>query len=250
MSKLTQTGPLINLHQRNSIQEIQVHRHEPIIPPPGSRRKRLGMQVLNGLARLELLLMKDDLLADGRAEKTRTALASEIERTLTSITAALSLHFESQEVSLKKYMQDMSLVTVFPLSAKRAAANNAAPASKDIHSHFHQMNLTNQLVSIALQLQNDLRLTNHKYMAHQLALLYIGGMYLKYKSRVESRFDDVKALTNSAEEPLLSMELTQWLRSLTTDIVTEALFISRPLPTQSSGLIKFLDKLKEPNAED
>lgn len=27
------------------------------------------MQVLNGLARLELLLMKDDLLADGRAEK-------------------------------------------------------------------------------------------------------------------------------------------------------------------------------------
>lgn len=33
-------------------------------------------------------------------------------------------------------MQDMSLVTVFPLSAKRATANNVAPASKDIHCEF------------------------------------------------------------------------------------------------------------------
>lgn len=39
------------------------------------------------------------------------------------------------------------------------------------------MSYTNQLVSIALQLQNDLRLTNHKYMAHQTALLYVRRHY-------------------------------------------------------------------------
>lgn len=35
------------------------------------------------------------------------------------------------------------------------------------------MNVLNQLVSISLQLQQDIKLTNHKYMAHQLALLYV-----------------------------------------------------------------------------
>lgn len=39
------------------------------------------------------------------------------------------------------------------------------------------MNVLNQLVSISLQLQQDIKLTNHKYMAHQLALLYVILIY-------------------------------------------------------------------------
>src|SRR5437870_13779243 len=40
-------------------------------------------------------------------------------------------------------------------------------------AHLHEMTIVNQLVSMALQLQQDINLTNHKYMAHQLALLYV-----------------------------------------------------------------------------
>jgi hypothetical protein len=40
-------------------------------------------------------------------------------------------------------------------------------------AHLRQMSSINQLVSIAIQLQNDLRLTNHKFIAHQIALLYV-----------------------------------------------------------------------------
>ena len=103
------------------------------------------------------------------------------------------------------------------------------------------MNVHNQLVSISLQLQQDIKLTNHKYMAHQLALLYViillllllllfnnflnfrsfffiyqhclnqaGGHFIKYKSRVELHFDAIKALTNSSEEPQLTSEQKQW----------------------------------------
>lgn len=47
-------------------------------------------------------------------------------------------------------------------------------------AHFHEMTIRNQLVSVSLQLQQDIKLTNHKYMAHQLALLYVGIiLYLK-----------------------------------------------------------------------
>lgn len=35
------------------------------------------------------------------------------------------------------------------------------------------MSTMNQLTSIALQLQNDIKLTNHKFVAHQVALLYV-----------------------------------------------------------------------------
>ncbi|RUP47138.1 hypothetical protein BC936DRAFT_146085 [Jimgerdemannia flammicorona] len=251
MSKLTQTPPLIDLNPRTSIQEVQLYLKEPIIPRAGSRRKRLGMQALNAFARLELLLSKEEALKDGMSEKAKKALTSEIGCTVATLEAALAQHFEGQNV----YMQEMNLSTVFPKSAKRAGAGNGAPATRDIHSHFQQMSLTNQLVSMALQLQHDLKLTNHKYMAHQVALLYqcinqMGGSYLKYKSRVESRFDEVKSLTNRGEEPLLSAELREWLRGLTTDIVTEALFTSKPLPAQSLGLVKFLDKLREPSPDD
>jgi len=45
------------------------------------------------------------------------------------------------------------------------------------------MSSINQLVSIALQLQNDVRLTNHKYMAHQTALLYVSA-HVKRNARV------------------------------------------------------------------
>ncbi|RUS29336.1 hypothetical protein BC938DRAFT_480775 [Jimgerdemannia flammicorona] len=169
MSKLTQTPPLIDLNPRTSIQEVQLYLKEPIIPRAGSRRKRLGMQALNAFARLELLLSKEEALKDGMSEKAKKALTSEIGCTVATLEAALAQHFEGQNV----YMQEMNLSTVFPKSAKRAGAGNGAPATRDIHSHFQQMSLTNQLVSMALQLQHDLKLTNHKYMAHQVALLYL-----------------------------------------------------------------------------
>jgi hypothetical protein len=42
---------------------VEIRLHEPLIIKPGSRKKRIGLQVLNALARLEVLLSKEEMLA-------------------------------------------------------------------------------------------------------------------------------------------------------------------------------------------
>ncbi|KAF9169503.1 hypothetical protein BGX21_007908 [Mortierella sp. AD011] len=101
------------------------------------------------------------------------------------------------------------------------------------------MSTINQLVSIALQLQNDLKLSNHKFIAHQVALLYqcinqAGPQFsTKYKSRVEENFSALKETSNMSDEPRLPIELQAWLSDLTADIVSEALFSGRPMSQQT-----------------
>ena len=53
--------PLSFLHS------VEIHLHEPLIQKPGSRKKRIGFQVLNALARLEILLTKEEALASAVA---------------------------------------------------------------------------------------------------------------------------------------------------------------------------------------
>ena len=39
--------------------------------------------------------------------------------------------------------------------------------------YLRQCTLMNQVLTMCIQLRNDLQLPNHKYMAHQIALLYV-----------------------------------------------------------------------------
>ena len=42
---------------------VEIHLHEPLIQKPRSRKKRIGLQILNTLTRLEVLLDKEESLA-------------------------------------------------------------------------------------------------------------------------------------------------------------------------------------------
>ncbi|CAG8846664.1 26028_t:CDS:2, partial [Racocetra persica] len=68
MSKFKTTPPLVSLCAVNTAQEVEIRLHEPLIQKPGSRKKRIGLQVLNALARLEVLLNKEEALASSENE--------------------------------------------------------------------------------------------------------------------------------------------------------------------------------------
>ncbi|CAG8535868.1 1851_t:CDS:2, partial [Ambispora leptoticha] len=68
MSKLVSTPPLVSLNPAKSVQEVEIRLHEPLIPKPGSRKKRLGLEILNALTRLELLLNKEEAFASADQE--------------------------------------------------------------------------------------------------------------------------------------------------------------------------------------
>ena len=77
------------------------------------------------------------------------------------------------------------------------------------------MTILNQIINMASQLRQDIHLSNHKYMAHQLALLYqclahAGTEAAKFRQRIEKQFDTIKSATSGADAPQLSPSHKQW----------------------------------------
>ncbi|KAF9208093.1 hypothetical protein BGZ49_009788 [Haplosporangium sp. Z 27] len=210
-----------------------------------NKHKRLGLKMLNELSRIEMFVTKIE--AVGKHEETSAQLekaVAHLEQTLLAYEAengqAVSpLDNTSGRMMLQRYMIRTGLTEMFPRSSEFLNIDIVVPSGSFIESHFRQMSTINQLVSIALQLQNDLKLSNHTFIAHQVALLYqcigqAGPQFSKkYKSRVEENFNALKETSSTSDEPHLPIELQAWLSDLTTDIVSEALFSGRPMSQQT-----------------
>ncbi|KAF9110386.1 hypothetical protein BGX27_006438 [Mortierella sp. AM989] len=223
---------------------LPIHIRNPIHPNSANKHKRFGLQMLNELSRIEMFVTK--LEAVGKHEDTSTELAktvAHLEQTLHAYEVengqAARLENTSGRMMLQRYMNRTGLADMFPKSSEYLGIDPGPPGGSFIESHFRQMSTINQLVSIALQLQNDLKLSNYKFIAYQVALLYqcinqAGPQFSKkYKSRVEENFNALKETSNTSDEPHLPIELQAWLSDLTTDIVSEALFSGRPMSQQT-----------------
>ncbi|KAG0349407.1 hypothetical protein BG004_006436 [Podila humilis] len=203
--------------------------------------------MLNELSRIEMFVTRIETVgkqAEVVAELSRTI--AHLEQTLYNYELengnAVRVDDAPGRVMLQRYMIRTGLAEMFPKSSEYLGIDPVIPGASFLEAHFRQMSYTNQLVSIALQLQNDIRLTNHKYMAHQTALLYVreqqcinqaGPFLAKYKARVEEQFDALKEVSNLSDEPVLTPELQAWLSDITTDIVADALFSGRTMAQQT-----------------
>ncbi|KAI8606139.1 hypothetical protein EDD21DRAFT_361773 [Dissophora ornata] len=247
MAKLLKTPPLINIAPLTDIQEVPIHINNPIHPNSTNKHKRLGLQMLSELSRMEMFVARME--ANGKQDD----VAAELIRTVTHVEQTIySFELENGDPSrldnttarivLQRYMIRTGLAEMFPKSSEYLGIDPVHPGGSFLEAHLRQMSSINQLVSLALQLQNDLRLTNHKFIAHQVALLYqcinqAGPAYVQFKARVEENFAVVKEVCNASEEPLLPAELQAWLTDLTTDIVADALFSGRLMSQQTSGVV-------------
>ncbi|KAF9360600.1 hypothetical protein BGX26_008585 [Mortierella sp. AD094] len=253
----------MNHHLRDLI-IVPIHIRNPIHPNSANKHKRLGLQMLNELSRIEMFVTKIE--AVGKHEETSAELAktvAHLEQTLLAYEVengqASRLENTSGRMMLQRYMIRTGLAEMFPKSSEYLGIDPVLPGGSFIESHFRQMSTINQLVSIALQLQNDLRLSNHKFIAHQVALLYqcinqAGPQFSKkYRSRVEENFNALKETSNMSDEPHLPIELQAWLSDLTTDIVSEALFSGRPMSQQTPEaphLSDYINRVSSGNSLD
>ncbi|KAF9581510.1 hypothetical protein BGW38_001444 [Lunasporangiospora selenospora] len=260
MTKLQMTPPLVNLTPLTEITEVPIHLHNPIHPNSANKHKRLGLQILNELSRIEMLVTRIETV--GKQEEITAELAknvSHLEQTLYTFELengnASRLENTTARKLLERYMIRSGLAEMFPKSSEYLGIDPVVHGGGFLEAHFRQMSCTNQLVSLSLQLQNDIRLTNHKYMAHQIALLYqcinqAGPMFSKYRARVEENFNTLKEISNKSEEPQLPLELQTWLSELTTDIVADALYsghlVSQQTP-EGAHLSEYIDRVSSGN---
>ena len=76
---------------------------------------------------------------------------------------------------------------------------------------------TRQALSMATQIQGDLPAETHKYMAHQVALLYQSVSYSTLdmrdlKKKIEPEFENIKKVTEQADSPVLNDEQRSFLQ--------------------------------------
>lgn len=88
--------------------------------------------------------------------------------------------------------------------------------------------MLNQLVALARQIKHDLfHLENHKYVAHQVAMLYqcltnAGDPVAHIKQRVEGRFAELKEVTQPRADKApvkLPVHLAAWVDGMLDDVV-------------------------------
>ncbi|XP_071949747.1 uncharacterized protein [Antedon mediterranea] len=122
--------------------------------------------------------------------------------------------------TLLEYLESNSCAILFPkavLYVKNPTAKHTPIKRVPMDGHFSQATALNRLISLCHQLQHDVTtMTNHKYIAHQIALLYqsinqLGNpkVLLDHRTSIETTFKKIKAELGKEDEkpPCLNSEL-------------------------------------------
>jgi len=130
----------------------------------------------------------------------------------------------SPKKAVLELLEEFSSVDVFPFleALLRGSTMPLMPesGSQTGGDYLEYINLLNQLMMMATQLHNDaLDPRNHKYAAHQVAILYqslnmLKGQTKPLRKRIEERFDEIKTITENAASPYLGAELQYWSGNL------------------------------------
>lgn len=123
-------------------------------------------------------------------------------------------------------------------------ATGGIPPLDDTHTRDDftlRVSQLNIAYSIALQLRMDLTLPNCRYIAHQVALLYValqtlGPQYKPFQTRIQGRFAEIKktAGKTDSKSTRFNEEQIEWMLSLADDIVSELLFREDIIPAMSA----------------
>ncbi|XP_077987525.1 uncharacterized protein LOC144442130 [Glandiceps talaboti] len=132
--------------------------------------------------------------------------------------------------SLESFLEETGLSTVYPRTATYVESPHnfhlQTPTKAVMDDYFSHVAALNQVVSLCNLLNADINnLNNHKYVAHQIALLYqslnqLGNIkcLVEFKTNVETSFKKLKIGLESKgpDQPkVLPEEQQEWVKELT-----------------------------------
>jgi len=190
-----------------------------------------GSAMLGSLARLEMICRRMVVVVSTNPDGDKAKIKKLRQR-------AEECHIEVAEAFDELYCPDESIVSYMDRSGlsrmfpKTRAILNDPPrplpkARVAMDTYFQHFAMLNQLVSLAQQLRFDLpREASHKYIAHQIAMLYqcltnAGEPVSQYRKAVEGKFTEIKEATRAKDNnvPALPLHLAAWLDKLLGNII-------------------------------
>ncbi|XP_060063848.1 uncharacterized protein LOC132544290 [Ylistrum balloti] len=211
--------------------KVDVRLHEPLTGGEASPTD-IEIEMMSLCSQLDVLCKKE--LRDQHGKKSELGkVSSEFTDKATVVHDRMKqlLLRQKQDMSLGQYIVWRGLDRVFPRAAtflSRPDGLNLLDKKTGLDGYYQDLACMNQLLSLSMQINSDLHnLQDHKYIAHQLAILYQSVTSLDaacmetFKKSIEDNFKVVKAsLADDGESGRqLSNEHKQWLINLTCSIV-------------------------------
>ncbi|XP_029207636.2 uncharacterized protein LOC114971263 isoform X3 [Acropora millepora] len=227
-------GPLCGLLTYDPSFKVEVRLHEPLWKVQFSPDD-VAIEVLTLCSQLEPLCKREYATSSGGIDD-----AHKVEYQNKFEPKAQVLLEKMKEVlqflpdprpTLKEYLRQTGLSLLFP-RVTSYLTNPDRPAFQNQKSsmdgYFSHLGMLNQLLTLGHQLNSDaFNLTNHKYLAHQTALLYqsvnqAGPPLAEYKKNIESNFKSLKASLVPKDKdsiPKLPQNQKEWVNNITANIL-------------------------------
>lgn len=227
-------GPLCALLTYDPSFKVEVRLHEPLWKVQFSPDD-VAIEILTLCSQLEPLCKKEYATSLGRVDDAhKVEYQNKFEPKAQVLLEKMKemLHFlPDPRPTLKEYLKQTGLSLLFPrvtsyLTNPERSAFQGQKSSMD--GYFQHLAMLNQLITLSHQLNSDAHnLTNHKYMAHQTALLYqaanqAGTPLADYKKNIESNFKSLKAGLVPEDKdsvPKLPQNQKEWMNSITANIL-------------------------------
>ncbi|KAG7261761.1 hypothetical protein CRUP_009513, partial [Coryphaenoides rupestris] len=152
-------------------------------------------------------------------------------------------HLPKPMPQLEDYLDMLGLSTLFPrvevyLIQGSAVGMLERPPMEEYFSHLAKLN---QLLVLSQQLEEDVRhLGSHKYIAHQLSVLYV-------KRDIEANFKQMKVSLateeGSRQEPHLAAHYVNWILKITEQIASVVSALPEDLMEDLSPAMNFISQL-------
>jgi len=191
----------------------------------------LESRILSQLTTLEFLLQREQMSSSEIGSQKIDKLLLQIKETARKLhpTKDISQILEKSNIILGVLVPNVAAKLGYPIKTSKGGGS--------AEEFLNYIGVLNQLSVMSHQLKYDTEtLTNHKYIAHQIALLYqclnqVGDAGVAFKKRIEQKFEQVKSSTESQKLPLLTKEQQDWLLGVTLDITREvSVWIKKATP--------------------
>lgn len=258
MSVLKLGKALSDIKSYDSCFKVDIRLYEPLWKYHFSTEE-IALEVLSLLSQLEPLCKEEytkhtgGILPEHRMEYLNSFVPS-ANIAVGKMREYLSLMPNSM-LTLQDYLKQNGLGTLFPRSYSYIC-NQTTPVFKSQKSlmdgYFSHLAMINQLMSLGNQLNSDVNNhENHKYVAHQVALLYqavnqAGSSMGHVKKQIEDNFKNLKeSLAHHKQNnlPRLPNIQKEWINCITGEILNCLMSLEAPINQPIRPAVHFLQHL-------
>eukprot|EP00047_Mylnosiga_fluctuans_P011215 m.20078 g.20078 ORF g.20078 m.20078 type:complete len:249 (+) comp3500_c0_seq2:32-778(+) len=217
------TPPLCVAHEYDGSLQADVYLHDPLwVARPAEDRT---VQAITVLSQLESLCRRIQILGQ-KADSGQMASVLQQEQDLIRKLEGIV----GEPGNLKMFLVQHPLGQLSPRLLARLGVGPTPAVEKrtSYENYLLHMNFLNQIMSLGLQLRANIKSPSaHKYIAHQLALLYQSiaaqsPTLDSFKLEIERRFASVKASVRGADGiARLPRDQADWLFAMTTRLLQE-----------------------------